>query len=128
MAKRRKSREWKTRLTGDEYQKLKAEVEELGITCQEYGERALFHKIILDRGEQEMLEKLLEETKEIKLQLRKIGVNLNQMAHVVNATGAMPELRRIQELQEDINYYGMEVDDVWQSLKQLQNRRKQKKA
>lgn len=128
MAKRRRSREWKTRLTETEYQQLKAEAEELGITCQEYGERTLFHKIILDRDEQEMLEKLLEETKEIKLQLRKIGVNLNQMAHVANATGAMPKLRKIQELQEDISYYGMEVDDLWQSSKQLQNRRKRKKA
>lgn len=128
MAKRRRSREWKTRLTEEEYQKLEAEVEELGITCQEYGERALFHTIILDRDGQNMLELLLEETKEIKLQLRKIGVNLNQMAHMANTTGAMPELRRIQELQEDISYYGMEVDDVWQSLKQLQNRRKQRKA
>lgn len=128
MANRKKSREWKIRLTEDEYRKLKTEIRQLGISCQEYGERALFHKIILDRDEQEMLEKLLEETKEIKLQLRKIGVNLNQMVHVANATGAMPELRRIQELQDDISYYGMEVDDVWQSLKQLQNRRKQRKA
>lgn len=126
MAKRRRLREWKTRLTETEYQKLKEKVEELGITCQEYGERALFHTIILDRDGQDMLEMLLEETKEIKLQLRKIGVNLNQMAHAANATGAMPELRRIQELQEDISYYGMEVDDVWQSLKRLQNRRRPK--
>lgn len=48
MAKRRRSREWKAKLTEDEYQKL-----------------------------------------------------LDQMAHVANATGAIPELRRIQELQEE---------------------------
>lgn len=124
MANRKRSKEWKTRLTEEEYQKLKAEIEKLGITCQEYGERALFHKTVLNREERETLEKMLEETKEVKLQLRKIGVNLNQLAHIANATGNMGHLREIQNLQDDLNYYGMEVDDVWQSLKQLQNRRK----
>ena len=124
MENRKRSKDWKTRLTEEEYQNLKDEIEKLGITCQEYGERALFHKTVLDREERTILEKILEETKEVKLQLRKIGVNLNQLAHVANATGNVGHLREIQNLQDDLNYYGMEVDDVWQSLKQLQNRRK----
>ena len=74
MENRKRSKDWKTRLTEEEYQKLKAEIEKLGITCQEYGERALFHKTVLDREERKMLEKVLEEMKEVKLQLRKIGV------------------------------------------------------
>lgn len=124
MENRKRSKDWKTRLTEEEYQNLKDEIEKLGITCQEYGERALFHKVVLDREEREMLEKLLGEMKEVKLQLREIGVNLNQLAHVANATGNVGHLREVQNLQDDLNYYGMEVDDVWQSLKQLQNRRK----
>lgn len=124
MENRKRSKDWKTRLTEEEYQNLKDEIEKMGITCQEYGERALFHKTVLDREERAILEKILEETKEVKLQLRKIGVNLNQLAHVANATGNVGHLREIQNLQDDLNYYGMEVDDVWQSLKQLQNRRK----
>lgn len=124
MENRKRSKDWKTRLTEEEYQNLKDEIEKMGITCQEYGERALFHKTVLDREERAILEKMLEETKEVKLQLRKIGVNLNQLAHVANATGNVGHLREIQNLQDDLNYYGMEVDDVWQSLKQLQNRRK----
>lgn len=124
MENRKRSKDWKTRLTEEEYQNLKDEIAKLGITCQEYGERALFHKTVLDREERAILEKILEETKEVKLQLRKIGVNLNQLAHVANATGNVGHLREIQNLQDDLNYYGMEVDDVWQSLKQLQNRRK----
>lgn len=124
MENRKRSKDWKTRLTEEEYQNLKDEIEKMGITCQEYGERALFHKTVLDREERAILEKILEETKEVKLQLRKIGVNLNQLAHVANATGNVGHLREIQNLQDDLNYYGMEVDDVWQSLKQLKNRRK----
>lgn len=79
MENRKRSKDWKTRLTKEEYQNLKDEIEKLGITCQEYGERALFHKTVLDREERAILEKILEETKEVKLQLRKIGVNLNQL-------------------------------------------------
>lgn len=126
MAHRTRVREWKTRLTEEEYQRLKKEVEALGITCQEYGERALLHRITLNAEERAVIEDLLEETRDVKLQLRRIGTNINQMAHIANATGSIWQIQELDALRAEIDRYGMEVDDVWQSLKQLRNRRKQR--
>lgn len=125
MSHRTREREWKTRLTEEEYQRLRNEVEALGITCQEYGERTLFHRITLNAEERAVIEDLLEETRDVKLQLRRIGTNINQMAHIANATGAVRQIQELEALRAEIDRYGMEVDDIWQSLKQLQNRRKQ---
>ncbi len=126
MAHRTRGREWKTRLTEEEYQRLKNEVRSLGMTCQEYGEKTLFHRIALNVEERAVIEDLLEETRDVKLQLRRIGTNLNQMARVANATGNIQQIQTIEKLRAEIDRYGMEVDDIWQSLKQLQSRRKQR--
>ncbi len=126
MAHRTREREWKTRLTEEEYQRLKKEVEALGMTCQEYGERALLHRITLNAEERAVIEDLLEETRDVKLQLRRIGTNINQMAYIANATGTIQQIRELDALRAEIDRYGMEVDDIWQSLKQLRNRRKQR--
>ena len=77
---RKRPKEWKTRVTEEEYRKLKKEVKQLGMTCQEYGEQALFHRTMLTREDRVVLDEMLEETKEIKLQLRRIGNNINQLA------------------------------------------------
>lgn len=123
---RKRPKEWKTRFTEEEYRKLKKEVKQLGMTCQEYGEQALLHRSMLTREDRAVLDEMLEETKEIKLQLRRIGNNLNQLARTANATGNVEVMQELERLQDDLDYYGREVDDVWQSLKRLQNRRKPK--
>ena len=123
---RKRPKEWKTRVTEEEYQKLKKEVKQLGMTCQEYGEQALFHRTMLTREDRAVLDEMLEETKEIKLQLRRIGNNLNQLARTANMTGNIEAVRELEQLQEDLDYYGREADDIWQSLKRLQNRRRPK--
>ena len=117
---RKRPKEWKTRVTEEEYRKLKKEVKQLGMTCQEYGEQALFHRTMLTREDRVVLDEMLEETKEIKLQLRRIGNNINQLARTANVTG------NVEAMQEDLDYYGREADDIWQSLKRLQNRRRPK--
>lgn len=123
---RKRPKEWKTRVTEEEYRKLKKEVKQLGMTCQEYGEQALFHRTMLTREDRAVLDEMLEETKEIKLQLRRIGNNLNQLARTANMTGNIEAVRELEQLQEDLDYYGREADDIWQSLKRLQNRRRPK--
>ena len=123
---RKRPKEWKTRVTEEEYQKLKKEVKQLGMTCQEYGEQALFHRTMLTREDRVVLDEILGETKEIKLQLRRIGNNINQLARTANVTGNVEAMQELERLQEDLDYYGREADDIWQSLKRLQNRRRPK--
>ena len=123
---RKGPKEWKTRVTEEEYRKLKKEVKQLGMTCQEYGEQALFHRIMLTREDRVVLDEMLEETKEIKLQLRRIGNNINQLARTANVTGNVEAMQELERLQEDLDYYGREADDIWQSLKRLQSRQRPK--
>ena len=81
---------------------------------------------MLTREDRVVLDEMLEETKEIKLQLRRIGNNINQLARTANVTGNVEAMQELERLQEDLDYYGREADDIWQSLKRLQNRRRPK--
>ena len=58
---RKRNCEWKTRLTEKEYQRLVDAVNRLGITKQEYGEKALFRQILLTKEDQKLLQNLLQE-------------------------------------------------------------------
>lgn len=125
---RKRNREWKTRLTEEEYQKLMAVATKFGMTKQEYGERALMRRIMLNDEQYELLQELLPAVQDLVLQLRRTGTNLNQLARVANTNGALPTLEELQEIQVEIHKYGEEANAIWQFLKRLQNRRQVQKG
>lgn len=52
-------------------------------------------------------------------QIKRIGVNVNQLAKVANATGALPACRELESIRALLNDAKKEAENVWQSTRSL---------
>lgn len=89
------------RLTEEEYKKIKEKVEEAGISQQQFLLRASLGKEIIH----------IKEFQALIFQIKKIGININQIARHSNETGIVSE--------DDITEIKKEVNLLWQLLNQL---------
>lgn len=124
---RKRSREWRTRLTDEEFQKLVEVTEHFGYTRQEYGEKALFRRLMLTPEQQGDLEAMIYELQELSMQMRRIGTNVNQLTRLANTTGNLPAISELQQIRESLENYEKEVNEIWQLSRRLRARRPQSK-
>ncbi|MBQ5472905.1 MAG: plasmid mobilization relaxosome protein MobC [Treponema sp.] len=89
------------RLSDSELQDLRSRVEKSGFNEQQYLTRAVFSKTLIEK---ETLHQLL-------IELRRQGVNLNQIARACNSGNAPLETDRINQSITDL-------EELWQSLRQ----------
>ncbi len=89
------------RLTEKEKEQLKKKVKKSGLKQQDYLIKCILNKKVLNT----------DGLKEITPQIKKIGVNLNQIARTCNE-GNQATYKEIQEI-------GKELNEVWQLLRQL---------
>ncbi len=89
------------RLTEQEKEKLQVKVKKSGLIQQDYLIKCILEKPVLNT----------DGLKEITPQIKKIGVNLNQIAKTCNEGN--------QATYEEIQKIGKELNEVWQLLRQL---------
>ncbi len=89
------------RLTEKEKEQLKKKVDKSGLRQQDYLIKCILNKPVLNT----------DGLKEITPQIKKIGVNLNQIARTCNEGN--------QATYEEIQKVGKELNEVWQLLRQL---------
>lgn len=89
------------RLSDSELQDLRARVQKSGFNEQQFLTRAVFSKSVIEK----------EALHELIYQLRKIGVNCNQIARACNSGNASLESDRIKQL-------ATVLEEVCQSLRQ----------
>jgi len=89
------------RLSDSELQDLRARVEKSGFNEQQFLTRAVFDKSLIEKSA----------LNELIYQLRKIGVNCNQIARSCNSGNAPLESDRIKEL-------ATALEEICQSLRQ----------
>ncbi len=89
------------RLTEKEKEQLQAKVKKSGLKQQDYLIKCILEKKVLNT----------DGLKEVTPELKRIGVNLNQIAKTCNQ-GNQATYKEIQEI-------GKELNGVWQLLKQL---------
>lgn len=95
-----RTRKMTFRLTEEEYSIIQAKVEKAGISQQQFLLKTALGKEIL----------CIKEFQSLILQIKKIGVNVNQIARHANGTGGVTE-QEITDVKE-------ELGKVWQLLKQ----------
>ena len=116
------------RYSDDEYKVLQEKIKESGQTKSAYIINATLNgKVSSADDVQEMKEqsKLLSD---IYKQLRGMGTNLNQMAHVANGKGIIPSADKLIEIERVVVAVKKEVDDIWQSTRQSIGRQNLKRA
>ena len=116
------------RYSDEEYKVLHEKIKESGQTKSAYIINATLNgKVSSADDVQEMKEqsKLLSN---IYKQLRGMGTNLNQMAHVANGKGIIPSADKLIEIERVVVAVKKEVDDIWQSTRQSIGRQNLKQA
>ena len=93
------------RMSEEEYQTIKKKVEKSGMKQQEYLIKAITGKTILNT----------DGLKELAPEIKRIGVNLNQIAKTCNQGN--------QATFDEIKQIGEELNEVWQLLRQLSQNR-----
>lgn len=88
------------RLTAEEYEMIKAKVQQAGISQQQYLLRTALEKEII----------CIKEFQALMFQIKKIGVNVNQIARHSNETGVISNTDLL-EVKEELN-------QIWQLLRQ----------
>jgi hypothetical protein len=89
------------RMTDEEFNTLKEKVDKSGMKQQEYLIKAITGKTITNT----------DGLKELTPELKRIGVNLNQIAKTCNQGN--------QASYDEIQRIGEELNEVWQSLRRL---------
>lgn len=95
-----RTRKMTFRLTEDEYNTIKEKVSESGISQQKFLLQTALEKEIIH----------IKEYQDLIFQIKKIGVNINQIARHCNQTGFVAD--------EDISEVKGGLDDIWQLLNQ----------
>ena len=107
------------RLSPSEYEHLQKKVRESGQTQQSYVINAALGTRISSKGEMEELTNISRSFGDMDRQLRGMGTNLNQMAHVANATGGLPDTYTFERVAAEVEKIKKEVHQGWLSLSAL---------
>lgn len=107
------------RMNDEEFKKYQKRLKESGQTSQNFLLRAMEGAEILPAEEVNALSRISAELSEHNRQIRGIATNINQMAHVANATGMTESERILKELSEVICSYRKEGEAIWQSIRRL---------
>ena len=116
-AKRRRNKAVTVRMNETEYADFQNKVEESGLSQQAYIIIAVRGATITPSDEIAALKEISRIFAEFVKQLRGMGTNLNQMAHVANGQGYLPSENILAELSDQVGSMRKEGEDVWQSIR-----------
>ena len=111
---RKRNRSVLLRLTDDEYNLLSAKIDTSGQTIQSYILNAALNGKISSADEVEELKKKNRLLADMDKQLRGMGTNLNQIAHVANGQGEIPTAEELTRISDDVSQIKSEVNKEWQ--------------
>ena len=123
-AKRKRNKAITIRLTENEYDALQNRITESGLNQQSYIINASLGAPITSADQLSELKNVSRILADLVNQLRGIGTNINQMAHVANGIGILPTERDLKQTSEQVNAFKKEGEEVWQSIRSLISRQK----
>lgn len=115
---RRRNKNVALRMTEDEYTTFMMKVAESGQTQQSFIINAVLGAKVSGREEVKELKKLSGHFADINRQLRGMATNINQMAHVANGYGQLPQQAQLGDLYQELQGFRKECDATWRLIRQ----------
>ena len=115
---RRRNKNVSVRMTEDEYAVLTMKVVQSGQTQQSFIINSVLGAKVSGREEVKELQKLNGQFADINRQLRGMANNINQMAHVANGYGQIPQQAQLEQLHRDLQEFRKECDAHWRLIRQ----------
>ena len=122
--KRRRNKAITVRMTESEYADFQNRVEESGLSQQTFIITAVRGATITPSDEIAVLKEISKIFADYVKQVRGMGTNLNQMAHVANGQGYLPGEESLLRLSDQVINMRKEGEDVWQSIRSSINQHK----
>lgn len=112
------------RMNKTEYADFQNKVEESGLTQQAYIISAVRGATITPSDEIAVLKDISKTFADFEKQVRGLGTNINQMAHVANGQGALPTENSLSVLSDQVSIMRKESEEIWQSIRSSINQQK----
>lgn len=116
------------RYSDEEYKVLQEKINESGQTKSAYIINATLNGKVSSADDVNEMKEQSKLLLDIDKQLRGMGTNLNQMAHVANGKGIIPSVDKLKEIEREVVDIKREVDDIWQSTRQSIGRQNLRRA
>lgn len=110
------------RMNDEEYQCLQERIRASGQTQQNVMIKAIEGVQIATDQELAEVSQINCRLADLNRQIRGMAVNVNQMAHVANASDRLPESMVLDELKTEIHEFRKECDEIWRSIRRLISR------
>ncbi len=122
--KRTRNKAVTIRMNETEYSRLQAKVTESGLTLQGYIILAIKGSTITSSDEIIKLKEISQTFADFERQVRGLGTNINQLAHIANGQGILPTQETLDRLSIQIANMRKESEEIWQSIRSSINQQK----
>lgn len=122
--KRRRNKAVTVRMNETEYADFQNRVEESGLSQQAYIISAVRGATITPSDEIAVLKEISKTFADFEKQVRGLGTNVNQMAHVANGQGYLPGEEALTRLSDQLWNMRKESEKIWQSIRSSINQQK----
>lgn len=122
--KRRRNKAVTVRMSESEYADFLNKVKESGLSQQAYIISAVRGAIITPSDEIAVLKEISKTFADFEKQVRGLGTNVNQMAHVANGQGYLPGEEALTRLSDQLGNMRKESEGIWQSIRSSINQQK----
>ena len=114
---RTRNRAVTVRMSDSEYDSLRDKVRESGLSQQSYIISAVLDSSVTTSDTIDVLKNISRTFAGVEQQLRGLGTNVNQMAHIANGMGMAPSVRELEHISDLVSEYRKECNTVWQSIR-----------
>lgn len=115
--KRKRNKAVTVRMNESEYADFQNKVEESGLSQQAYIISAVRGATITPSDEIAVLKEISKTFADFEKQVRGLGTNVNQMAHIANGQGYLPGEETLARLSDQLGNIRKESEEIWQSIR-----------